>query len=101
MTRFFVGITGASGHAYADALLRALLAAGETAAPERGDEPPPQPRIPGHHAADAKESHRARVAGGPLSRYGLRAPDRTNTGMVSSVVVISAVVPPRYRLPVK
>ncbi len=28
MTRFFVGITGASGHAYADALLRALLAAG-------------------------------------------------------------------------
>ena len=28
MTRFFVGITGASGHAYAEALLRALLAAG-------------------------------------------------------------------------
>ena len=28
MTRFFVGITGASGHAYAEALLRALLGAG-------------------------------------------------------------------------
>ncbi len=28
MTRFFLGITGASGHAYADALLRALAAAG-------------------------------------------------------------------------
>ena len=28
MTRFFLGITGASGHAYADALLRALVAAG-------------------------------------------------------------------------
>jgi 4-hydroxy-3-polyprenylbenzoate decarboxylase len=28
MTRFFLGITGASGHAYADALLRALTAAG-------------------------------------------------------------------------
>jgi 4-hydroxy-3-polyprenylbenzoate decarboxylase len=27
-TRFFVGITGASGHAYAEALLRALVAAG-------------------------------------------------------------------------
>ncbi len=29
MTRWFVGITGASGHAYAEALLRALTAAGE------------------------------------------------------------------------
>jgi 4-hydroxy-3-polyprenylbenzoate decarboxylase len=28
MTRFFLGITGASGHAYAEALLRALVAAG-------------------------------------------------------------------------
>ena len=28
MSRFFVGITGASGHAYADALVRALLVAG-------------------------------------------------------------------------
>lgn len=28
MTRYFLGITGASGHAYADALLRALVAAG-------------------------------------------------------------------------
>lgn len=28
MTRFFLGITGASGHAYAEALLRALIAAG-------------------------------------------------------------------------
>lgn len=28
MTRFFVGITGASGHAYADALVRALVACG-------------------------------------------------------------------------
>jgi 4-hydroxy-3-polyprenylbenzoate decarboxylase len=28
MTRYFVGITGASGHAYAEALLRALVAAG-------------------------------------------------------------------------
>lgn len=28
MSRFFVGITGASGHAYADALVRALVAAG-------------------------------------------------------------------------
>lgn len=28
MTRFFVGITGASGHAYADRLVRALAAAG-------------------------------------------------------------------------
>lgn len=28
MTRFFVGITGASGHAYADRLVRALVAAG-------------------------------------------------------------------------
>jgi flavin prenyltransferase len=30
MTRFFVGITGASGHAYAEALLRALVASGHT-----------------------------------------------------------------------
>lgn len=28
MTRYFVGLTGASGHAYADALVRALVAAG-------------------------------------------------------------------------
>ena len=28
MTRFFLGITGASGHAYAESLLRALVAAG-------------------------------------------------------------------------
>jgi len=28
MTRFFVGLTGASGHAYADALVRALVSAG-------------------------------------------------------------------------
>jgi len=28
MTRFFVGLTGASGHAYADALVRALVLAG-------------------------------------------------------------------------
>ena len=28
MTRFFVGLTGASGHAYAEALIRALVAAG-------------------------------------------------------------------------
>jgi len=28
VTRFFVGITGASGHAYAEALIRALVAAG-------------------------------------------------------------------------
>jgi 4-hydroxy-3-polyprenylbenzoate decarboxylase len=28
MTRFFLGITGASGHAYAEALLRALVASG-------------------------------------------------------------------------
>jgi 4-hydroxy-3-polyprenylbenzoate decarboxylase len=28
MTRFFLGITGASGHAYAEALLRALVSAG-------------------------------------------------------------------------
>lgn len=28
MTRYFLGITGASGHAYADALLRALVACG-------------------------------------------------------------------------
>jgi 3-polyprenyl-4-hydroxybenzoate decarboxylase len=27
-TRFFVGLTGASGHAYAEALLKALVAAG-------------------------------------------------------------------------
>ena len=28
MTRYFVGITGASGHPYAEALIRALVAAG-------------------------------------------------------------------------
>jgi hypothetical protein len=33
--------------------------------------------------------------------YGFAAPERTKTGIVSSVVVIEAVVPPAYRLPVK
>ncbi|BCY08181.1 hypothetical protein L3i22_032690 [Actinoplanes sp. L3-i22] len=37
----------------------------------------------------------------PRSGYGFFAPERTKTGMVSSVVVIAALVPPAYRLPVK
>jgi 4-hydroxy-3-polyprenylbenzoate decarboxylase len=98
MTRFFLGITGASGHAYAEALLRALVVSGhevdvaitEAAAKVMRHELAVDPGDRGEHLARVVQSwagDRGRTAVRAFRSDAVDAPASSGTALTGGVVL--------------
>jgi 4-hydroxy-3-polyprenylbenzoate decarboxylase len=98
MTRYFLGITGASGHAYAEALLRALVAAGhevdvsltEAGAKVMRHELAVEPGPRGEHLHQVVEQWLGRAAARSVRAFpsdAIEAPPSSGTALTGGVLV--------------